>query len=803
MSLTDNNFLFRFFWFVNVLGVSKETTVIIGPSVVRYQVDGNVWDVCYAYIYAQATIFVSWSDQEWTVGGEFGFGTQSFLMRMTEALTKAADNFGKQANRRLTKAQETISAGQSALQRAQQWFDEKKSEVDEANVAFDNAVLKLRKAQRNLEDARDRVESVRDSVRDKINKVDNICTIKSCRRSCLPGLKAGKCRGAWGITLPCLKTDKCAIQIYDPICVLGNAGCHVIRGLAFVGLKIADGTLGVALRALDAAKFVVQTAEIVVDESRIVLDVAKAGLDILKASVSAADFLLEGAKVAIELVKDAVKVGVEVFNFIIEFGLGSIVDLKRASFEITVSTADVFVFKVKIEVDLFRQGMQEVEVVIDFKNLSESISNAALRIVKLLGELLLPHRRRRSLDNFGSHDSVAANVTTAESEFMRDNDMLYVSETDENKLRLAMFAKKCSRFTELIGFLIEAVDVLHEVSMLSEYDRGNASLTLTETDVMLGDMSGASMTMSDLNMTTASFGYNMTEATLNSNMTEEEIMSHLRDMNMLENPVINESMKALEMLKDTGMAGMSMSSQYQILGPWKSAVENVTRETFETDQCASFEDCVAYTFHELADMYGAVELPEAETMRSLLTSAEDHFNSLLMNNTLRLDDAVEVSQTVKSALEETVELKVFCASLPEIWQHPLNQSVLSGQTLTLHCNASGDPEPRYYWYKDGNILPNLDINDLTIDDVNRDDTGRYQCAAKNHISTILSDEALFMYLNILLPPCIHRKTLFFKAWNLILSLYVMLVVTQNQWWCGISLLTLAPLRKSSQMEQGH
>ena len=64
---------------------------------------------------------------------------------------------------------------------------------------------------------------------------------------------------------------------------------------------------------------------------------------------------------------------------------------------------------------------------------------------------------------------------------------------------------------------------------------------------------------------------------------------------------------------------------------------------------------------------------------------------------------------------------------------PLSIFPVPGDTLTLNCSASGDPQPVISWRKQGGHLPvgrNQQTNGaLVIKDITKNDTGYYICAA--------------------------------------------------------------------------
>ena len=71
--------------------------------------------------------------------------------------------------------------------------------------------------------------------------------------------------------------------------------------------------------------------------------------------------------------------------------------------------------------------------------------------------------------------------------------------------------------------------------------------------------------------------------------------------------------------------------------------------------------------------------------------------------------------------------------------------------MTLSCNATGNPKPAISWTRNGSrvdasnnsrISFSENKHQLTITNVNRTDSGEYQCVASNSVGNATSDVAL-------------------------------------------------------------
>ena len=88
----------------------------------------------------------------------------------------------------------------------------------------------------------------------------------------------------------------------------------------------------------------------------------------------------------------------------------------------------------------------------------------------------------------------------------------------------------------------------------------------------------------------------------------------------------------------------------------------------------------------------------------------------------------------------------FTGSVPVIIQHPLNQTVVRNEPVTLDCRANGSPSPIIEWFKDGEpvkmgpqdptshrmLLPDGSLFFLrAMQNKKEQDGGTYWCVASN------------------------------------------------------------------------
>ena len=70
---------------------------------------------------------------------------------------------------------------------------------------------------------------------------------------------------------------------------------------------------------------------------------------------------------------------------------------------------------------------------------------------------------------------------------------------------------------------------------------------------------------------------------------------------------------------------------------------------------------------------------------------------------------------------------------PVIDTTPADSTVFEGNNVTLHCNATGKPEPIVSWTKDANSTVLHQGETFSIANVQREASGDYMCTAWNAV----------------------------------------------------------------------
>ncbi|GAA6096931.1 peroxidasin homolog [Tachysurus ichikawai] len=136
-----------------------------------------------------------------------------------------------------------------------------------------------------------------------------------------------------------------------------------------------------------------------------------------------------------------------------------------------------------------------------------------------------------------------------------------------------------------------------------------------------------------------------------------------------------------------------------------------------------------------------------------LNMQDDSRMNLLEDGTLMIQDTRETDQGIYQCMAKNVAgevktgevtLRYFgTPSRPSFVIQPQNTEVLLGESVTLECSATGQPQPRVTWTRgDRSALPSSPRISITpsgglyIQNVNQADGGQYTCYASNNIDTI-------------------------------------------------------------------
>uniref|UniRef100_A0A8C9ZPM8 Peroxidasin n=1 Tax=Sander lucioperca TaxID=283035 RepID=A0A8C9ZPM8_SANLU len=184
---------------------------------------------------------------------------------------------------------------------------------------------------------------------------------------------------------------------------------------------------------------------------------------------------------------------------------------------------------------------------------------------------------------------------------------------------------------------------------------------------------------------------------------------------------------------------------------YKNEIQSIDRQAFKG--LVSLEQLYLHFNNiESLEPESFTHLPKLERLNALNMRDDSRLN-LLEDGTLMIQDTRETDQGVYQCMAKNVAgevktsqvtLRYFGApSRPSFVIQPQNTEVLVGESVTLECSATGQPQPRVSWTKgDRTPLPSdarINITPsggLYIQNVDQADGGQYTCFASNNVDTI-------------------------------------------------------------------
>ena len=772
-SLTSPKFIAQLEVYINVLGIKITGDLFFTIDGLYLYIEGNIWNIFLAHVDFSAEVGKNWDTLTFRVKGMFvSKGRKrrqiqtkhsSFNDSYADGLKKAINFVANSTTKRLSQVQVALTTAQKGISTAQSWLDSKQRKVKDANVAFDNAVALLKNANDQLEALKKPYEEALKSLEKAQRNVDNLCKIRSCKIWCIPFLRCKWCskRGPWGsrIRYPCCSNIKCYFKIPDKFCVIANLACRVIRAAAYDALEIAQTFVRTPMLAFDAAKSLVSKAQVVFDKSRVILDVAESLLNMAKNGLEFAKDVLEAAKLTFDAVKVALGVAVRVLEYVIDIGMKRIVDVKNCGFDVQISTTDIHVFQVSCDVNAFQLGGTTIKIKVNFKNILQSIWNAARATVDALMKSLkntsIIGRKRREVlfkSNAKMHATLLRKIRDTDTynesgSFI--NEGIDVSENisghsegiyDDYTSRVLLFKEKCTKITNVMDFMQESFDALHGIindSMQVIYEMESIKVELhSYTNASLLD-----------NMTLEDVGISKESAENDFNMTNKDLERVVEDTkaSVLDDPLLTEINSATDLSLETLDDEMESIEAIQYLDIWLLAINNVTEDYFDETVCKGFMDCVLYSISVLYDLYEDEDVPDIDKIRNIIIDLERILIEMFQNETQHITDMTITMNSVLASILYLNTTNPFCSVAPTIHSNLNNQTIPLSLEAVFICNATGNPSPKFWWLKNEQVLPNENRSRLIISNVTAEHSAVYTCIAGNVVANITSNEA-YLYI---------------------------------------------------------
>ena len=213
---------------VGILGMTVSGDLLMHNNGMVIRVEGNIWDVFFARIELSTEVGKKWNDLTFNVKGRLGVAvgdnagtytaSSNFEGSYLNGIRGLARNIADSAINRLQVAQNRLSTAQKSLGNAQKTLTSAQGYLRTCNSKFDNAIGRLEDAKKKIENAKGPFEEALRKLKAAKRNVDNLCTIRTCRPVCIPGIRWKRC-GSW-IKYSCPQWTSCMIRVPDPFCEL-------------------------------------------------------------------------------------------------------------------------------------------------------------------------------------------------------------------------------------------------------------------------------------------------------------------------------------------------------------------------------------------------------------------------------------------------------------------------------------------------------------------------------------------------------------------------------------------------------
>ncbi|KAK3102630.1 hypothetical protein FSP39_012769 [Pinctada imbricata] len=773
--------------FVSILGIRFTGDLFITKNSLSTYVEGNVWGIFLAQIDIEAETGKKWYQLTFNVRGRFvakakrkkrqvQTRSESFQASYLDALKKVVRRTADWAERRLSDAQDALKAGEKGLSKAQNWLDEKKEDLRGANKVFDKAVEKLQRAKDKLEAAKGPFKRAMEKLNKAQRKVDRLCRIRSCRKLCLPGVKCKICRKKVGwakIPYPCCRFTSCMIRFPDPICVAANLACRVVRGIAYAALEAAKLFVRAPMAALDIAKGAVSVTQFAVDKSRVVLKVAEGVLEVAKLGLEGAKATLRIARGALEAIKIAIGAAAKILEFVISFGLQSLVDVKNCGFDVQLSTVDLPAFEVGCDVNLFRLGWIPIRMKINFKNPIASLWSAAKATIDAVAKNfknVFGKRKRRDIAFETTHQILRA-LRKARSvgndtdflQLLNDTAVLFNNSiditkdsvgldgvnNDENNFdyenRRLSFERKCTLLTAHLNFLKDTIETLFDLANETKESMDTFSYAEGNLDKYDINEIGGNMTLEKANISV--------DYAKHYNLTREDLEQAMKDAKQV---IMNdEYLQDIDQVASSSKATMQAEADSvdinMFINSWMTALENITAGHFNESDCVDFRDCLLHSLSAMYDLFSGDEHSNISEIEPVLDEIAENIFSIVQNSTLPLDEIYNNTHALKKSLILLNDFNVYCSKPPTFSSQLSNVTVYEGGTAVFVCDVTASPDPSVWWFKDDELIDGETESILEIRNVSIKDVALYSCMAGNLVANLTSNKA-----DLLIAENIHN-----------------------------------------------
>ena len=514
------------------------------------------------------------------------------------------------------------------------------------------------------------------------------------------------------VTQLCSQEDPCGSEIFDYVCALTNAGCHVAQQPAIDALNEAEKALIGPLLQLNQAKLNLSLAQgelAVVNSMKTIAE--QSYYQALQAYQTIENQLvLDQEYLASILIEESPFI--ELAKYLESNTIEQLLQFSGISFSITIEVTSPQSFPVTI---LCRLPLFDTSFSVDLSPnfsatlpiLQRDISNAVLTE---LGHQLeeIGGIKKRSIHHLPFNQQ--------------------------------QFEEKCASLKDVKKFLTQINQSIEFVLLRSNDAKQNISLVAMKMKDMLS--------VDSLNFTNINFTFLQEELLYTIGMDELLLLAKAKP------EIVSLTATITEIQEFTKSLTLSIDDDlftFWIIG-FMSVFNPSGFQSVGNHQCYGLTDCLTITSTIIQELVEDAPIAMQEKLLSEFPLAKEKLYTISLETNLTMSQALSLTSGMYSIAQQLEATNYWCNGPPTMTKHPIETlHVEYGDNFNITCAAESTLPIHYLWKKDGFTLPTFNTNILYINSTTLLDEGQYQCTASNPVGTV---ESKLARVQVYIPPII-------------------------------------------------
>ena len=213
-------------------------------------------------------------------------------------------------------------------------------------------------------------------------------------------------------------------------------------------------------------------------------------------------------------------------------------------------------------------------------------------------------------------------------------------------------------------------------------------------------------------------------------------------------------LEILDFLQNLGNISVTVSGNVEVdsYRSWLLEMQDLHNRTATAAgfQCFGFADCLSIIADATEELIILSPSPIADPLFDTFPLAKKALLNIVQSPNITITGVSENLKIFYTIISDIQLTSYYCAQPPIIVEQPPQRvNPREGSSLQLACNASSGFPISYEWKRDEVEVVNASLSILTIDNIQLADSGNYTCEATNHIGTV---ETIEVSVEVQQPP---------------------------------------------------